>query len=167
MGHGWTGAFSIYGTSCSSDITDPFQVPMYLRNAVVAFVVYDISNRRSFNDLQSWLRGEISQKCSENVVALENGRTRELSLFILGNKSDLAARSREVSTDEGEEFAATHGARFFETSALSGDGIEAAINAVAAHLLQNVQTASRPNSQEPPSTINLETKTRPSKKKCC
>lgn len=47
----------------SPDVTAFFetfsvQVPMYLRNAAAAILVYDISSRESFIDVDKWLIGE-------------------------------------------------------------------------------------------------------------
>jgi len=98
-------------------------VLMYIRNASAAFLVYDVTDRTSFSGLKYWIK------------ALEQGRTRDEMFFIvLGNKTDLV-KQRVVSTDEGKQFAIEHGAvEFFETSAQSGEGIEAAMFTIASRL---------------------------------
>ena len=52
----------------------------YYRNAAGALVVYDITNRNSFINVQKWLE-----------EARTNGN-REMVLALVGNKSDLEAR---------------------------------------------------------------------------
>ncbi|VDK65853.1 unnamed protein product [Anisakis simplex] len=32
-------------------------VPMYMRNAAAALIVYDITSRKSFNDVEKWIKG--------------------------------------------------------------------------------------------------------------
>lgn len=39
------------------EVLETFQVPMYLRNAVAAILVFDITTRHSFQDLHSWIEG--------------------------------------------------------------------------------------------------------------
>ena len=67
-------------------------------------VVYDITNRESFEHLNSWLI-EIEKNGNKNVYKL-----------LIGNKSDLDDQ-RVIKKEEGEEFASINGMEFFETSA--------------------------------------------------
>lgn len=59
-------------------------------------------------------------------------------VFIFGNKTDLVSE-RSVSTAEAEEFALVHNYQYFETSALSGIGIQPAIYQIAKTILQKVE----------------------------
>lgn len=77
----------------------------YYRAAAGALLVYDITNRVTFESLKSWLE-EIKAKTSENIVVM-----------VVGNKIDLGT-SRTVSFDEGFDFAKDHGCLFAEVSAL-------------------------------------------------
>ena len=45
-------------------------------------------------------------------------------MVLVGNKSDLDDR-RQVNTEEGQELADKYGLRFYETSAKTGDNVEA------------------------------------------
>lgn len=47
-------------------------------------------------------------------------------MALCGNKLDLGRRA--VSRAEGEDFAATHGMRYFETSAATGEQVTEAMN---------------------------------------
>lgn len=83
--------------------------PMYARDAKASLLVYDVTSRDSFNELENWI-----EILDDNSVPF----------ILLGNKQDLDDR-REVQTDEGIEFASKHNVQFFETSALSGYNINA------------------------------------------
>jgi GTPase SAR1 family protein len=59
-------------------------------------------------------------------------------ILLLGNKDDLKAE-REVTTEEGQEFANKHNLIFFETSAKSGHNIEEAFVQSAAVVNENIK----------------------------
>ena len=83
----------------------------YYKNSVCACIVYDITNRNSFLDVKSWL--DYCKKQSPKTVIL----------VLIGNKIDLEEQ-REVSFEEGNNFAKENNMLFFETSAKNGDNIE-------------------------------------------
>ena len=83
----------------------------YYKNSVCAFVVYDITNRNSFQNVKSWI--EDCRKQSPKTVFM----------VLIGNKVDLED-SRQVSYEEGSVFAEKNGMLFFETSAKTGKNIE-------------------------------------------
>ncbi|KAF0689460.1 Aste57867_19095 [Aphanomyces stellatus] len=85
----------------------------YYRNAVGALVVYDITNRHSFEHVTHWL-AQIREHAHENVV-----------LILVGNKCDLAhlPNTRQVSTLEAARFAETHHMEFVEASALDSTNV--------------------------------------------
>jgi small GTP-binding protein len=76
----------------------------YFRGTDVICLMYDITNRESFNNLANWIR-IIQQTTDEEFVYL-----------VVGNKMDLTAH-RMVSDEEGALFASSISAGFFETSA--------------------------------------------------
>ena len=83
----------------------------YYKNSVCSCVVYDITNRNSFQNIKSWI--EDCRKQSPKTVFL----------VLIGNKVDLENR-REVSYEEGSIYAQKNGMLFFETSAKTGKNIE-------------------------------------------
>jgi small GTP-binding protein len=95
--------------------------PVYFRSAAAALLVFDITNRQSFENLDDWL------------LSFRNAGTDQAILFLLGNKADLHEQ-QNVKTGEGEEWAASHGCRYFETSAKTGDGIAEVFKAVVEKL---------------------------------
>ena len=86
-------------------------IPMYIRDANIILVVYDITIKDSFTHTEHWVNETKDLK-------------REDAIFVLiGNKIDLE-ESRAVSKKEGEDFAIEKGFIFQEVSAKSGEGIE-------------------------------------------
>ena len=85
----------------------------YYKGANGILVVYDITERKSFDNLNSWLI-EIEKNGNKNVYKL-----------LIGNKSDLED-VRAVSKEEGKEFAEINGMEFFETSAKSNFQVQEA-----------------------------------------
>ena len=83
----------------------------YYKNSVCACIVYDITNRKSFSDVKSWF-DDCKKQTPKTVI-----------MVLIGNKIDLGDE-REVSYEEGENFAKENNMLFFETSAKSGENIE-------------------------------------------
>lgn len=89
----------------------------YYRGAVGALLVYDISRRRTFDNIGRWLN-ELQTHSDMNVVTI-----------LVGNKSDLRD-AREVTTAEGKALAESQGLFFIETSALDSSNVAAAFQTV-------------------------------------
>lgn len=99
----------------------------YFRSALGVVLVFDIADRKSFDQLPRWLRDarmEADPHCS---------------VILVGNKSDLAA-TRVVSKEEAEEFAKTHELQYIETSALENKCIEETFIKTGADLLRKVSS---------------------------
>ena len=77
-------------------------IPNYIRGASLVFIVYDISKRKTFENLQSWI---------DFVNNIENS-----NIVIVGNKIDLV-NEREVTTEEALKFCNEKNYEFFEVSA--------------------------------------------------
>ena len=77
-------------------------IPNYIRGSSLVFIVYDITNRKSFENLQSWI---------DFVNNIENS-----NIVILANKIDLE-NQRQVQTEEGKKFCTEKNYDFFEVSA--------------------------------------------------
>lgn len=82
----------------------------YYRGTIGCLMVYDVTNRTSFESLNFWI-DDLKKYCDPNTVVM-----------LVGNKTDLDA-NRQVSTAEGKEFADKHNISFFETSAKTGDKV--------------------------------------------
>jgi len=98
----------------------------YYRGAAGALLVYDITRRETFNHLTRWLE-EARQNANQSMV-----------IMLIGNKSDLDHR-RQVTKEEGEQFAKEHGLIFLETSAKTAANVEEAFINTAQKIYQNIQ----------------------------
>ncbi|KAJ3275436.1 hypothetical protein HK104_003895 [Borealophlyctis nickersoniae] len=85
----------------------------YYRGANGAMIVYDISKRNTFDNLNRWLKDMRDQT--------ETG----IPIMLVGNKSDLT-ESRAVATEEAKEFAEQNELFFLETSALNSSNVQLA-----------------------------------------
>jgi small GTP-binding protein len=99
---------------------------MYYRGAAAALVVYDITAQESFQGAKTWIE-ELQRQGSADIV-----------IGLAGNKMDLESK-REVSTDEARNYAHDNGCIFFETSAKTGENVNAIFNQIAKKLPKNVQ----------------------------
>lgn len=89
----------------------------YYRGALGAMLVYDVTKRQSFDHVARWVE-ELRAHADSSIV-----------IMLIGNKADLV-ELREVPTEDAVEFAESQGLFFFETSALSGENVEAAFSKV-------------------------------------
>ena len=89
----------------------------YYKGAHGAFVVYDITQRESFEAVDRWIND------------LRNNTDERLEIILIGNKSDLEDK-RQVKKEEGEEKAKEKEVAFMETSALNCNNIEKAFNEI-------------------------------------
>lgn len=100
----------------------------YYRGSAICMVVYDITDRLSFDAVSSWVE----------EVKNATGGTKPV-ICIVANMCDLAAR-RNVTTAEGKNLAAYHNAIFFETSAKTGEGVLEAFTDPARLLLSLIES---------------------------
>ena len=125
---------------------------MYFRRVHGIFLVFDVTDRVSFEHIPRWL--EIAQKfCTE-----ENP-----PIILIGNKIDQVAK-RQVSSEEGHSIASRHGLTFVEASALKEESIEKMLLRMIQLLTNAVEkgliTTERPKStgevklQKPPKESN-------------
>jgi len=85
----------------------------YYRGAAGALLVYDITRRETFEHLSSWLE-DCLKYSNANIV-----------ITVIGNKCDLES-NRQVTREEGEEFAKKHNLLFLETSAKTAENVDEA-----------------------------------------
>jgi small GTP-binding protein len=109
--------------------------PMYFRNAIGAIIVYDVTNRESFNHIDEWIK---SYRGAAEPGAL---------IAIVGNKSDA---SPEVTGEEGREWANSRGMEWFQTSAKTGYGVKESFREFAMALAsQKVTQTPAPAHEDP------------------
>lgn len=98
----------------------------YYRGSIGALLVYDITKRQSFENLQKWL-----EEMKENAYS-------KMTTILIGNKVDLE-NERQVSFEEGQAFAKKHDLVFFETSAKSAHNVEKAFLAITQKIYTNLE----------------------------
>ena len=98
----------------------------YYKGSKGAFVVYDISRKPTFENVDKWI-GELKTNASEDVL-----------IMLVGNKSDLEDK-REVQIDETKKKAEQHKIAFCETSALKGNNIEQAFDSLIDEIAKKVE----------------------------
>ena len=94
----------------------------YYRSSVAAIVVYDITSKRSFEKIASWL-----EELRENAHI-------KVSIVLVGNKSDLDD-SREVLFEQGLALARQHKIKFMETCAFELQTIEPLFKVLAEEVI--------------------------------
>lgn len=92
----------------------------YYRDAHALLLLYDVTNKTSFDNIRAWL-GEIREYAQDDVV-----------IMLLGNKAD--CNERVVRREDGERLAREYDVAFMETSAKTGLNVEVAFMAVAREL---------------------------------
>jgi small GTP-binding protein len=109
--------------------------PLYYRDAQVAIVVYDITNRPSFEMLEPWIEGFTSVAGSDSDIV------------VVGNKTDLESE-RDVTQKEGRDWAVDRGLRFFETSAKTGANVKELFEALGDIVSQKISRGVRHGSTD-------------------
>jgi len=85
----------------------------FYADAEGALVVYDVTNRKSFTDLEEWLREAGRFGCRQGIP-----------MALCANKQDLTeVNQRQVTEEEGRNFAKAHGMHYWSTSANTGQGV--------------------------------------------
>ena len=112
----------------------------YFRSAIGVMLVFDLTDRKSFDDLNGWLN-DVHAHCDPNVV-----------VTLIGNKSDLE-NSRKVSESEARAFADLHQLQYLETSALDGSNVELAFQTAASNVLRKLDTVKEMMKRRPESVL--------------
>ena len=95
----------------------------YLTSTKGIILVYDITNRESFENLTFWIE-EIMKKCLENACKI-----------LVGNKCDME-NERQVLYEEGKDFGEQYNMKFFETSAKNINSINNAFIHISKEVLK-------------------------------
>jgi small GTP-binding protein len=145
---------SINGKSIRLQMWDTCGLEMYksmirvfFKGSDAAFLVYDVTNIKSFETLPSWLK------------ELREYATPEPIIYLIGNKID--REDRVITKADAEKFVSTYQlAGYYETSAKLGVGIKSLINTVGERLV-----SAGPKSK-PEGTQLVESKKEERKKGC-
>ena len=133
----------------------------YYKGSHGCFIVYDITNEISFNNVEKWYEH----------VQKEAGQ--DISIILVGNKCD-KEDERKISKEKGQEKAKNLKCAFFETSALSGINIAEIFDELANDIYE--KTGGNKNDDDidiefvndsKPVNLNKDTNDSTKKKKCC
>ena len=98
----------------------------YYKGAKGAFVVYDISRKSTFDNVDKWIN------------ELKNNGSEDVFILLVGNKSDLNDQ-REISEEEVKKKAEVYNIAFCETSALKGNNIEFAFESLIDKITEKLE----------------------------
>ena len=85
---------------------------LFYKNAKAVILVYDVSNKLSFDEIKNYWYDQIKQHCDNNII-----------IAVAGNKCDLYEK-RQILDEEGEKYAESINAIFAATSAKNASGIK-------------------------------------------
>ena len=88
----------------------------YYKKADCCLLVYDITDRRSFEECKNYYKTNLINKCKENV-----------KIVLVGNKTD-REKERVITPDEGVELALENDYIFMETSCFKNTNIQNAFS---------------------------------------
>ena len=100
----------------------------YYRGSDGIVLVYDVTERESFEHIESWLQ-EVNRFAGDSATRI-----------LVGNKCDLSAQ-RVVSVEEGQAKASKLGMSFVETSAQTADRIEQAFATISAEMIKHRESS--------------------------
>lgn len=97
--------------------------PSYYRDGQGAILMYDVTDRQTFLKLDTWLN-ELNTYCNKTDIVK----------MVVGNKIDLP--NREVSTEEGLQFARRYQTLYIESSAKTADGVKCCFEELVQKIIQ-------------------------------
>jgi small GTP-binding protein len=98
----------------------------YFRNALGAVLVFDLTQKASFDELNVWIN-DLNTLCTPNAF-----------IILVGNKTDLPD-DRCVSESEAQETAKRYNLEYLETSAKNGDNVTEAFVRLGQGVLRQVK----------------------------
>ena len=117
----------------------------YFRSGTVYILMYDITDRRSFNDLDYWIN------------EIQNLGTNEKFIYIIGNKTDMELK-RVVTKEEGMCYANYHGYNFFEVSVKNNSGLKNVVKTINNDIIKYIMDVDIPDEQKKKINIKYEYK---------
>lgn len=84
---------------------------LYIKKSDSIILIYDISDKRTFEECKGYYRDKIEEICKNDI-----------KVILIGNKID-REDSREVTTEEGYDFALENGYIFMEISCATNENI--------------------------------------------
>ncbi len=134
-----------------------------IKNADGIFLLYDITNRKSFDEINDWI---------DNI---KDNKGDDFPVILIGNKCDKNDK-RNIDEKEGQKLAEKKGFLFMETSCKKGINIEESVNLLVIKIIEKKKLQRLKEIQEGENgdvnkkkSFNLEDKKQgqKKKKKCC
>ena len=88
-------------------------VQSFFKTADGVIVTFDLTNHDSFTDVSDWIR------------TVRQHTSQEVPMVLVGNKLDKTAEERAVEKCDAQLLADTHEMSYYETSAKTGEGLDA------------------------------------------
>ena len=126
----------------------------YIKKANGILIVYDITNKQSFVNIENWV------KCAKEEM------TKEIPIYLIGNKSDLE-ESRVIQREDGENLAKQFGTKFYETSCKTGEGVEKCFNDLAVDMFNLIKKKGHSGNSDEDKNVIINPSQKTNKKKCC
>ncbi|KAJ2327674.1 hypothetical protein IWW51_001622 [Coemansia sp. RSA 2702] len=114
----------------------------YYRGAQGVILVYDVSNRESFEHLDNWME-ELTTYCSSGDVVK----------MVVGNKIDKESE-RQVTRSEGADYARKHQTLFLECSAKTKIGVQQAVEELVNKIVDTPSLWRRPSPNKGTVSVN-------------
>ena len=129
-----------------------------IKTSDAVILVYAVNNKNSFLALDTWL-GKLNETCDLS----------KKPIIIVGNKCDVESDKREVTYEEGSEYAKKKGYNFYETSAKTGQNVQEAFNDIFEQLYTIFEDEIVGKKKFSPNgaTLSKETQGKKKKKECC
>ena len=132
-------------------------VSTYFRGAHGILLLYDVTNKDSFKNLENWL------------IEIEKNSNQKVLKILIGNKCDLT-EDREITTEEGQTFANRNGMEFMETSAKMNTNVSEAFTTLGKLMIEFNSKTNTNQGQKSGDVKTLKSnsgKDLNTKKKCC
>ena len=121
----------------------------YYKGAHGIVLIYDVTNRKSYDNIRKWL------------VQIKNEAASKISIVLVANKIDCEDELREVKKEEGEVLAKNNNLKIFEASAKDNINVEESFKYIIEEINENISNLSMQTSTK----VNNDNKQ--NKKGCC
>ena len=132
-------------------------VKQYYNGANGILLIFDITNKKSFDKIDFWYNDLINSIKKEEII-----------IYLVGNKVDLE-ENREITIEEAENYANGKNIPYFEVSAKSGDGIKKLFDDITNDIMDKILNYNEKEDNDDKLRFSfLERQSlKPKSKKCC
>ena len=121
----------------------------YYKGAHGIVLIYDVTNRKSYDNIRKWL------------IQIKNEAASKISIVLVANKIDCEDELREVKKEEGEDLAKNNNLTIFEASAKDNINVEESFKYIIEEINKNLSNLSMQTSTK------LNNDNKQNKKGCC